>query len=91
MSNWSLDFTPEAKSDLSKFDKELQRRIIDKLDWLQANFDNIIPSALGGEWVDYFKLRVGDWRVIYKVDWAKNKIIVYLIDRRDKIYKRPHR
>lgn len=88
MSKWSLDFTPEAKNDLNKFDRELQKRIIDKLDWLQANFNNIIPSALGGDWQGYFKLRVGDWRVIYKIDWDKNLIIVYIIERRDKIYKR---
>ncbi len=88
MSKWRLNFTPEAETDLEKLDKKLQRRIIDKLDWLLVNFDKIVPSALGGSWQGYFKLRVGDWRILYKIDWSKDLVIVYLIDRRDKIYKR---
>lgn len=88
MIKWSLEFTPEAKNDLSKLDKKLRGRVIEKLDWLQANFHNIIHSALGGEWQGYFKLRVGDWRIIYKVDWEKNLIIIYIIRHRSKVYKK---
>ena len=77
-----------AKEDLEKLDKSLQRRIIGKSEWLQDNFDKIIPLTLTGGWQGFFKLRVGDWRIIYKVEWAKNLIIVYLVDRRDKIYKK---
>jgi mRNA interferase RelE/StbE len=88
MSKWCLDFTPEAEDDLERLDKNLQKRISEKLEWLRNNFDKIIPSALGSEWRGFFKLRVGDWRVIYKVKWDKNQIIIYVIDRRDKIYKR---
>lgn len=88
MPQWSVDFTPEAKNDLNKLDKNLQKRLIGKIDWLRANFNNIIPSALGEGWQRYFKLRVGDRRLIYKVDWNKNLIIIYIIDRRDKVYKR---
>jgi mRNA interferase RelE/StbE len=88
MPKWILDFTPEAERDFQKLDKNLKRRIDEKLDWLLKNFDNIIPLSLTGKWQGFFKLRVGDWRVIYKVEWEKNRIIVYVIDRRDKIYKR---
>ena len=88
MLQWSVDFTSEAKNDLNKLDENLQKRIIEKLDWLQVNFNNIIPSALGEDWQRYFKLRVGDWRLLYKVDWSKSLIIIYIIDRRDKVYKR---
>jgi mRNA interferase RelE/StbE len=88
MPKWILDFTPEAERDFKKLDKSLKRRISEKLDWLLKNFDSIIPLPLTGKWQGFFKLRAGDWRVIYKVEWEKNRIIVYLIDRRDKIYKR---
>ena len=88
MPKWTLDFTLKAKADLEKLDKNLRKRIIKKIDWLLENFDKITPSALGSEWRGFFKLRVGDWRVIYKVNWDKNQIIIYLIDRRDKIYKK---
>ncbi len=88
MKRWSLEFSSEAKSDLFKLDRAIQRRIIGKLNWLLENFDTIFPSVLTAEFRDFYKLRVGDWRVIYKVDWPDYKITVSYIDRRDKIYKK---
>jgi len=37
---------------------------------------------------EFYKLRVGDWRVIYKINWEERIIIVCCVDRRDKIYKK---
>jgi len=88
MSEWSLDFRPEAEDDLAKIDKKLQKQIIEKLDWLQVNFDNIIPLALREGWKGFYKLRVGDCRVIYKINWSERLISVHIIDQRDKVYKR---
>lgn len=88
MSKWSLDFVPEAEDDLAKLDKDLIRRINYKLSWLRDNFDKITPLPLGSEWQGFFKLRVGDWRVIYELNRDINLITVRVIDRRDKVYKR---
>lgn len=88
MVDWTLKFLPEAEKDLTKFDFDIRRRIIDKLDWLLKNFENIIPEVLTGEFREFYKLRVGDWRVIYKVNWQNKVIIVFYIDRRDKSYKK---
>jgi mRNA interferase RelE/StbE len=85
---WFIDFTSEAEDDLGGIDSIIRKRIIDKLDWLQNNFDSITPLALDDKWRGFFKLRVGDWRVIYKIDWNKNRILVVVIDHRTKIYKR---
>lgn len=87
MAEWSLIFTDDAEDDFNKLDKRIRLRVAERLNWLKTNFQDITPLALGGEWQGYFKLRVGDWRVIYKLDWLKNLLIVYAIDRRDKIYK----
>ncbi|KKS16134.1 MAG: plasmid stabilization system-related protein [Parcubacteria group bacterium GW2011_GWB1_41_6] len=88
MSKWDVSFGDEAESDLRKLNTLARKRIINKIEWLQENFDSITPLALGGEWRGFFKLRIGDWRVIYKIDWNKNKIIIIIIDHRTKIYKR---
>jgi mRNA interferase RelE/StbE len=88
MKRWLLEFTLDAEHDLAKLDRKIRRRIIDKLDWLLENFDGIFPSVLSGEFREFYKLRVGDWRVIYKINWEKGIIIVCYIDRRDKIYKK---
>ncbi|MBI2628446.1 MAG: type II toxin-antitoxin system RelE/ParE family toxin [Candidatus Niyogibacteria bacterium] len=72
---------------MTKFDCEIRRRIIDKLDWLLENFETIFPSVLNSEFREFYKLRIGDWRVIYKINWKEQTIIICYIDRRDKIYK----
>ena len=88
MDRWSLEFQPEAEKDLVKLDWQVRRQIIDKLDWLLKNFDAVVPSVLTNEFREFCKLRVGDWRVIYKVNWNNRVILVCYIDRRDKAYKK---
>ena len=87
MKHWSLEFQPAVERDLAKLDWQIRRRIIDKLDWLLKNFDTVVPSILANEFREFYKLRVGDWRIIYKVNWNNCTILVCYIDRRDKIYK----
>ncbi|HUX35471.1 MAG TPA: type II toxin-antitoxin system RelE/ParE family toxin [Candidatus Paceibacterota bacterium] len=76
-----------AEKDLEGLDNKTRTRIITKLDWLSKNFDSIIPSVLHAEYREFYKLRVGEWRIVYKTDWAKKVIVVHYIDKRDKIYK----
>ena len=88
MEQWLLEFSSEAERDLAKLDHETRRRIINKLDWLSENFDNLLPLILTGEFREFYKLRAGDLRVIYKINRQKQIIIICYIDRRDKIYKK---
>lgn len=87
MSEWSIDFTTDAEDDLGKLDHQNRKRIITKLEWLARNFDSITPLPLTGPWQGFFKLRVGDLRIIYKAAYTKLLLTVYVIDRRDKVYK----
>lgn len=86
-SKWKLEFQKSAERDLASLDIQIRRRIIDKLDWLLDNFDSITPLSLGGSWKGFFKLRVGNWRVVYSVNFSRKLISVHLVDLRDKIYK----
>ena len=88
MARWQLGFSGNAERDLAALDRSLRRRIIDKLEWLAANFDYITPLPLSESWRGFFKLRIGDWRVVYEIKHAQYLISVCYIDRRDKIYKR---
>jgi len=63
MSEWSVGFERSAERDLEKIEQKTRRRIIEKLYWLAQNFDVTFPQKLEGEWGDFYKLRVGDWRV----------------------------
>jgi mRNA interferase RelE/StbE len=87
MAPWNIVFTIEAKDDLDRLDKQIKKRVIEKILWLRDNLDQIIPLPLTGRWQGFFKLRIGDWRIIYETENLKKQITIHMIDRRDKIYK----
>ena len=33
-----------------------------------------------------YRMRIGDYRVLYRVDYANNKIVVIKIDKRSRVY-----
>ena len=78
-------WTERALKDLDKLDKVLARRIVNKLGWFSSHFEKLVPEPLTGEFKGAFKLRVGQWRLIYTVE-GKAIIIQFVGHRRD-IYK----
>ena len=88
MARWLVRFVPEAEIDLQELDVAVRRSVVQKLDWLQENFDKIKPVALVGERGGFFKLRAGDYRVIYKIDYPQEFLVIIQIGHRSKIYKK---
>jgi len=82
-----VEFTESAQNDLSRFDKPIAQRVLKKLRWLAENFEVVTPEALTGQWQGVFKLRVGDYRVLYTSDLEKQKIIVRFVRHRREVYK----
>jgi len=80
-------FSEDAEVDLLKLTKAVRQRVIEKLDWLADNFESITPTPLIGQYAGFYKLRVGDWRVIYEINWENNRIIVIIVGHRSSIYK----
>jgi mRNA interferase RelE/StbE len=78
---------PKALNDLSKLDKTVSRRIIEKLSWLSENIESITPLPLTGKYTELFKLRIGDWRVIYDINHDQKVITVHKAGHRSEIYK----
>jgi len=66
--SYSIEFTSGAIADLGKIDRINQLRIAKKIKWLGENFEQITPLTLTGNLSGYFKLRVGDYRVIYTIN-----------------------
>ncbi|OGL43393.1 MAG: hypothetical protein A2042_03890, partial [Candidatus Schekmanbacteria bacterium GWA2_38_11] len=64
---YKLDFSSEGESSLESLDKKTGQRVLDKLKWLIQNINNISPLPLHGKYSGLFKLRVGDWRIVYEV------------------------
>lgn len=78
---------PKAFEYLSKIDKTVAVRITDKLTWLSENIEKITPLPLKGDFTGLYKLKVGDWRIIYDIDHNKKIITVHMIGHRKEIYR----
>lgn len=87
MSDYSLLFTPDAENDFRKLNLVVRKRIYKKLKWLLEHLDPLRALPLTGPWRGFFKLRIGEWRIIYNMDYRNSLIVVYVIGKRDKIYK----
>ena len=65
---YRVQFTAKAVEDLEALTSTVQERILRKIRWLCENFDGISPQALSANLSGLFKLRIGDYRVIYSSD-----------------------
>jgi mRNA interferase RelE/StbE len=78
---------PKALDDLSRLERRVAQRIVDRLTWFSENMSGISAVPLRGNLAGFYKLRVGDWRVIYDIDHEGRKIFVHRIGHRRDIYK----
>ena len=84
---YKLDFSPDGRTSLATLDKEIAQRVLDKLRWLLKNIDNIYLLRLKENLSGLYKLRVGDWRVIYEVKREQRVVTVHKVGHRSKIYR----
>ncbi len=86
---WTIDYTEAASKQLRKLDKTAARRILLYMDERIAALDNprSMDKALTGPLGEFWRYRVGDYRVICDIqDHAVRILVVQLGNRRD-IYR----
>ena len=84
--SYAVRYEPEALEALANQPLKIQARIVKKLDWLVENFDNINPLGLTGDLAEFYKLRVGDYRVIYELSDTGDEIIIVKLGHRSDVY-----
>lgn len=84
---YQVTFRHDVEKDFEKIDQQVAQRILNKIKWLSENFGLITPQPLIGKWKGKFKLRVGDYRVIYSVNENEKRITIHLAAHRREIYK----
>ncbi|HNH52263.1 MAG TPA: type II toxin-antitoxin system RelE/ParE family toxin [Nitrosomonas sp.] len=85
--NYHIQFTPQALEDLSQLDNVVAKRIVDKIQWLAEHYDRIQPETLTGTFANFYKLRVGNWRILNTCDMTHCHITIHVIAHRSKVYK----
>jgi len=86
--SFQIDYDKQPQDFLKKLDKHIIKRIMDKIDDLLI--DNSVPhsaKAIIGEH-GLFRIRVGDFRALYRINYNENRIIIVKIDKRSKVYDR---
>lgn len=81
---WSVMWSDKSKKQLSKIDKKTASRIIDRVEDIKKDPFTAVSRLSGSQ---FFRLRVGDYRVI--LDLQQGKLIIFVIetDNRKRIYK----
>jgi mRNA interferase RelE/StbE len=83
---YQLEFKAEAVSDLEKLTQVVRERVVSKINWLSENFEQITPQPLTGDLAGLFKLRVGDYRVLYSFSDEPKIITVHACGHRREVY-----
>ena len=83
--SWRFEILESAKPDFEKLDSYLADRVREKLEWFVGHFEEQRPFALSGEFRSSFKLRVGDWRIVYEVGNQEQVVYVVAIEHRSKV------
>ncbi len=80
----TLDFGVLAKKQFYELEKDLQAKVIERLQWFLSN--DVDPEGLEGNFKGLFKLRVGDYRIIYRFE-SETTMLVRSIGHRSRVYK----
>ena len=86
---WQIEFDSEAENDLKKINREMQRRILRYLRERIATgkdprrFGAPLRRELSGLW----KYRLGDYRIICRIEDKKVVVYVIRVGHRKDIYK----
>ncbi len=81
---WSVMWSDKSKKQLIKIDKKIASRIIDRVEDIKVDPFTAVSRLSGSQ---FFRLRVGNYRVI--LDLQQGKLIIFVIetDNRKRIYK----
>ena len=84
--SYRIEFTPQAERDFKALDKPIQSRLARRIGSLADNpFPQGIIKLAGEE--ELYRLRVGDYRIIYQVQGRKLVILIIRIGHRGDIYR----
>jgi mRNA interferase RelE/StbE len=85
---YALEFTLEARDDLSGLDRPIAQRILSKLHGLAENVEAIAPEPRSGEWHGLFKQRIGSHPALYTINRPEQRLTVHVVGHRREVYRR---
>ena len=84
---YKITFKKEAAKSLNKIPRNVAKLIREKLEVIAADPYAEHPNTKKLQGRDGYRLRVGDWRVIYKIQNDKLVILVLRVGPRGEVYR----
>lgn len=81
-----LEFSKNSSKFLKKCEKEITKRILEKIEKLCTNPFLQDCKRVEGRAEKVFRIRIGDYRVLYIILKEENKLLVSSIDKRERAY-----
>ena len=86
MASYSLSFKPSVEKDLQSIPRSIVSRILERIDRLPTDpFPSQSAKLQGAERL--YRLRVGDYRIVYEVDRDAVHITVHYVRHRRDVYR----
>ncbi len=87
MPNYRLDIKPSAEKDLNRLDNAIFDRVDAKAGLLTDNPRPPGSKKLKG-YRDLWRMRVGDWRIVYSIDDRARVVTILRVAHRRDVYER---
>ena len=82
--SFAVIFHPAVKDDAADIAKAIRERIRSAIDTRLTTEPSLYGKPLRGTLAGYWKLRIGDWRVVYAI--RGSEVIVFAIKHRSRVY-----
>lgn len=87
MDSFKIDIKRSFEKDINRLDRKLIPRIVEAIENLSQNpFSEQTKKLKGAE--STYRLRIGDYRLLYQVDLKDKRIIIYYVRHRKDAYKK---
>jgi len=87
VASYNLSYRPSVEKDLQSIPRTFITRIIARIERLPS--DPFPPQSIKLQGAErLYRLRVGDYRIVYEVDSAAMRIIVQYVRHRREVYRR---
>jgi mRNA interferase RelE/StbE len=86
---WKIEFVPAAAKELKKLGRAEATRIITTLEKRVATLENPrqLGSALSGDLGNLWRWRIGDYRVVARIEDERITILVVRVAHRREVYR----
>lgn len=86
MSDYGITFARSARKELDRLPADVAKRVLEKIEALRDHPRPIGVTKLKGQ-RNLWRLRVGDYRVVYAIDDAAKAVDVSIVRHRRDVYR----